>query len=230
MNRINFNGKNGGIFHHLTPYSKKSSIVKKETFIHTNGYGVEVIQNEVQQQVVKNIRQQFHTRYDEDWPGRTIKNICYESDIKILEEKIDLKKEKISVINNPTEYGHKNGFRKFHTHQIFKTDNGELSVSDSVGGCGMQQFYGWTTIKNTKIAYDLIDYYIKNRHSGVGIILCQLGQTYFRGPFETALIKHGFKILSEYKNFMHGSDGRYTQKIYGLELTLESRKPDERNN
>lgn len=216
MNRINFNGKNGGIFHHFTPYRKKpiQKIVKNEIEkpIYNDTVNIEVLNN------IPFFRNVYRTV-----DMVPVTNSCKEIPLK------KTVKSNVMVINNPNDYKHKNGFRVHHSHQSFIINDQSLSVSDSIGGCGMQQFYAWTGILNEDNAYTLIDYYIKNRNNSVGLVICQLGQDYFNHHFERALIKHNFKILSEYKNFTHGSDGRYKQRIYGLELELTSIKRNERD-
>lgn len=175
MNRINFNGKDGGGLHHLTPYQKKS---RK-------------------------------------------RNIFPIDELKIQKDKIEKIKEmsdNIEIIDNPTGYLHKEGFYLYHSHKTFKKENQQLSVTDSIGGCGMQQFYSWTSIEDTQTAIELINTYLNTKDRGVGLIICQLGQNYFGKAFEKALIHHEFKISEEYSNFRHRLDGTYKQRVYSLHL------------
>ena len=106
--------------------------------------------------------------------------------------------DKIEVINNPDKYKDKKGFHMYHSHQKLKKHHEELCVTDSIGGCGMQQFYGWSGNSNYEISVELINYYLKHKAYGVGLVICQLGQDYFNGPFEKALIACGFKVTDEY--------------------------------
>lgn len=218
MNRINFNNYGGGIFHHLTPYRKKGKITRVKNEISKN------VNTVVESTPIEDPVWRFGVFNGTATINRQqITNPCSEIPLKKTVE------QKVTVINNPSSYKHKQGFRNYHKHQSFEIGTQSLSVSDSIGGCGMQQFYGWTSITNETVAYTLIDYYIKNRHNGVGLIICQLGQDYFNHHFEKALIRHDFKVISEYKNFMHGDDGRYKQRVYGLQLEINSIKRNERD-
>ncbi len=186
MNRINFKGKDGGGFHHLTPYQKKARKMNEQL-------------KAERPKTPNDIKVYSHI---------LVKPI--EQVVKILDE--------IQIINAPNEYNHKRGFHQWHSHKIFKKGNQELAVTDSIGGCGMQQFYNWTSINNVQIGMDLINHYLKNKSYGVGLVICQLGKAYFNGSFENALIHCGFKVSEEYSNYQHDETGKYKQRIYSLHL------------
>lgn len=240
MNRINFNNYGGGIFHHLTPYSKKK--VQPEVVFEEVLETILLSDEQQRRNVIKaeydNVFQalpdfmRFAPNENGGFRPTVAKNPCTEIKLESpTEEKLKKLFKQVTVLNNPTEYKHKRGFRIYHKHQTFTYQEQSLSVSDSIGGCGMQQFYGWAdTVHDEEIASILIQHYIRNRHNGVGLIICQLGQTYYGNCFEKALIKNGFKVLSEYKNFMHGNDGKYSQRVYGLELTIASISRNEKDN
>lgn len=182
MNRINFKGKDGGGFHHLTPYQKKYRKMNEQ-----------LKKEHPEPDLI------FHTKILTK-PLQQVKKIL----------------DTIEIVTPPNEYNHKRGFCGWHSHKTFKKGRQELSVTDSIGGCGMQQFYNWTKITNVQTGTELIKSYLKNKPFGVGLVLCQLGQDYYNGSFEKALIECGFKVSEEYSNYQHGEDGRYTQKIYSL--------------
>jgi hypothetical protein len=197
MNRINFKGKDGGGFHHLTPYQKKSRV-----------RNVKIIKND----------QKIDDMGIGDWylTRPIILNKPIQQVTKIIDDNI------IQVIHNPEEYSHKKGFKSFHSHTLFKKGFQELAVTDSIGGCGMQQLYGWTKIKDVETGIELLKHYLSVRRYGVGLVICQLGQGYFNGSFEQALVHCGFKVSEEYSNYQHCHHGTYKQRIYSLKLKYKN--------
>lgn len=99
---------------------------------------------------------------------------------------------------------------------------GILNLYGMVTGCGIMQCRGVMYITKDnfeKTKKDLNDYIEKFKTSniGVGMILCTLGETYYKFPDkEQFVLDLGFKQLSEYRNYRH-SDG-YRQRLYGLEI------------
>lgn len=216
MNRINFKGKDGGGFHHLTPYQKKSrrrsikvitKIVKKTNIKKDHLYPYDNLTADK----LENILIQVF-----DIPRKN-KNLYPGVLIKKPIEQVEKILDKIEVINEPNTYKDKKGFKIYHSHQKFIKHNQELCVTDSIGGCGMQQFYGWSSNSNYEISVELINYYLKHKPYGVGLVICQLGQDYFNNPFEKALITCGFKVSDEYSNYQHDSRGTYKQRVYSLQ-------------
>lgn len=134
--------------------------------------------------------------------------------IKQVSKSLDLE-----IIKDPTGYQHSRGFRGNHSHLCIKRPSGgELGITDSIGGCGMQQLYGWTGISTVEGGIQLIEKYLEMITPGVGLIICQVGRDYYGRPFEQALIHCGFTVLIEYSNLAHCRRGTYKQKIYKLEI------------
>lgn len=110
------------------------------------------------------------------------------------------------------------GFVIWHSNKKYKYNHHYIQVTDSVGGCGMQQLYKWSNCVGIKDEYEissiLLNAILGDLHSGVGLIICQLGQDYYECEFERALIDKGFESVVEYENHQH-EDG-YMQKVYQL--------------
>ena len=131
---------------------------------------------------------------------------------KTVKEKV---KEPITVQFKDLETS--NGFTLWHNKGHFYIEDNsfnKLLFSDSFGGCGMQQLYGWSNVRGFDRADALIKAYLERKHSGVGLVICQLGQSNYGGDFEKALIENGFECTIEYDNLQHCRRGTYKQKIY----------------
>lgn len=150
-----------------------------------------------------------------------ISNPCAE-----IESPVEKKVEPhVKKIRNPKGYKHDRGFTGNHQHVQYLYESGEkygpvgsLAISDSIGGCGMQQLYDWTAISTPEIADQLISEMFKDLHQDTGLIICQVGANYYEHVFTKALEKAGFTYPIEYKNFTHGANGKYTQRVYTFQV------------
>ena len=212
MNRQNLKNYGNRNMHHLTPYQKKNFVVKNK-----------VVDNEfVTKGVTSGIEPVIGQWYNPENLDRIFNNQPVDNfklrPKPVPPESIPEKKEEpdITIVKPADTYKHKTAFESWHKHRTYKyRDNlGELSISDSVGGCGMQQLYSWTSIDKYDIALALIDAMLKDLHHGTGLVICQLGKDYFHEPFEQALIESGFVSKVKYKNWTHGDNGKYKQKVY----------------
>jgi hypothetical protein len=114
------------------------------------------------------------------------------------------------------------GFGFWHQFADYHLENDlsmSVKISDSCGGCGVQQLYDWTNIKNKENVSEflknvLIEATAKHLSTSndVGCIICQVGCSYYNTNFVKALEENGFKIISEFNNHRHGN-GK-TQRIY----------------
>ncbi len=133
--------------------------------------------------------------------------------IKVEIKKLSIKKENIERGN------YTRGFQYWHTHiKYTNIDTGSsISISDSVGGCGVQHLYNWTNCYNRDDVEDLLKYIIKDLSSGVGLLSCQLGQDYKSCKLEQSLINNGFEAI-EYNNYQHDNKGGYKGYFYLLKI------------
>jgi len=204
MNRQNFKNYGVGNTHHLKPYRHVAKVKIETVSMTKDGVGLmEQIKDPLP----------HHNPYAQ----YKFEDIKIHTTKSILEEQP--KTGEITIVRNPDSYKHKKAFTNWHQHRSYvyndpQRGNQELSISDSVGGCGMQQLYGWTSIYDKEVALKLINFMLDDLHNGVGLIICQLGKEYFKDPFEQALIECGFECQIKYKNWMHGDDGKYKQKVY----------------
>lgn len=137
---------------------------------------------------------------------------------------------------DPVGYQHTRGFTGNHQHVRYQYDKGtsgndknygQLSISDSIGGCGMQQLYSWTNTSSEEIADMLVASMLKDVHYHTGVILCQVGMNYYGHPMTKALEKAGFTISLEYINYTHGLNGKYTQRVYQYVVPDKSEEEEE---
>ena len=92
-----------------------------------------------------------------------------------------------------------------------------MTISDSVGGCGIQHLYEWVNYCTKLDIGDLLRYIIKDLHKGVGLLTCQVGQDYNDTLLVKELIKEGFELI-EYNNYQHNKDGSYKGYLYMLKI------------
>jgi len=137
-------------------------------------------------------------------------------DRNIIESKIEKPKEKIikTFIDNENRKYNDRGYHGWHGHCKYELNNSTIKLSDNVGGCGVQQLYGWGDYKNTSEIPKLLDYILNDLHYGVSMIMCQIGSDYYDTLFCKTIEKLGFKYHEEYINYQHG--GRDTGRIYTL--------------
>jgi len=133
------------------------------------------------------------------------------------------KKGEINVrqIQNGSQKYNEKGRNDFHSHNEYTLNNCSVKISDNVGGCGVQQFYAWTKGYSEQDNKKILEYILANLHYGTGIILCQVGMTYFEHPFVKALESVGFKYHEEYINHYH--HGEYKGRIYSLIIVKPNR-------
>lgn len=130
------------------------------------------------------------------------------------------------------------GYKCWHINDKFSysTDRKTYSVNvcDSFTGCGLVIMHGWysgslnapypgkdTSEINVKTFLKKVIKSIKERdanENGVGAIQCTVGNDFYDGIFEKALIEAGFKCILEFSNYRHDEEGNYTQRIYTIKL------------
>lgn len=140
------------------------------------------------------------------------------------EVQLEVRKVDVKYINKVKE-SYNNGFNCWHSHnkysyKISERTTIEVAISDSVGGCGMQQIYGWlpsSAQRYPEVKYCLI-YLLQNLHYGVGLVICQVGQDFFGSEIVKALEELGF-TYDEYENYQHGAE--YYQRLYKLIIPKE---------
>lgn len=120
----------------------------------------------------------------------------------------------VTFKNAPDTYEYKKGFQSWHTHRIYTCQGHSIAISDSVGGCGMQQLYHWASVSSFDIANAILKNIISTLEGDVGLILCQVGKSFYTLEFVKALEANGFVITTEYANYRHCRKGEYTQRIY----------------
>lgn len=141
----------------------------------------------------------------------------------ITTPEVQLEVDKVTVkrfnTQNTADYIHKRGFNGWHSHKLYeysiRNRNIGVGISDSIGGCGMQQIYGWYhsgAYSYKEVKYCLIKL-LQDLHYGVGLIICQVGQDFFSSYFVKSLEEMGF-TYETYDNHQHG-DG-YEQRLYKL--------------
>lgn len=143
------------------------------------------------------------------------------------------------TVENIDEDSYGIGYKSWHINDriSYQAKNRTYSVNicDSFTGCGLLIMHSWSTGNLNKIVElasgekeidvkKFIDSLIINleerpeEENGYGAIQCTVGQHYYGGPFEKAIIEAGFKCVLEFKNYRHDNNGKYTQKIYTLSL------------
>lgn len=147
-------------------------------------------------------------------------NICQE--IYLKTEKIEKPKEEItktSIANDKRHYSDY-GFSGWHCHCKYSLNGSSIKLTDNVGGCGVQQLYGWAGYCDSPHINKLLDHVLSDLNYGTSILLCQVGSGYYNTRFCKKLEELGFKYHEEYKNHQHG--GRDTGRIYSLIITKKS--------
>jgi len=136
-------------------------------------------------------------------------------DVKVKEETKKLIIEKKSVSKGP----YVRGFTVWHEFSKYvNVETGtSITITDSVGGCGVQHLYNWADYANCIDIGDVLKYIIKNLNKGVGLLTCQIGQNYYKTAIVKALIENGFESY-EYDNFQHAQDGSYKGNFYMLKI------------
>lgn len=118
----------------------------------------------------------------------------------------------MEIIEKELDSSYDNGFTIWHSHKEYKLNNTKIKITDSVGGCGMQQLYGWYGYENNSEIKDLVKYAMNNLHNGTSCVICQVGSDFYASMITSALEDYGFFISKEYKNLQHMSDD--TQRLY----------------
>ena len=114
------------------------------------------------------------------------------------------------------------GFGSWHQFAKYHLENDQkmsIKISDSCGGCGMQQLYDWVDIKNKENVSEFLKNVLLEAttkslslSADVGCIICQVGYSYYNTNFVKALEVNAFTIISEFNNHRHGNEK--TQRIY----------------
>lgn len=215
MNRVNFKNNKSNQLHHLTPY-RKNTVVKTKVKNNYEAKIEEIIEKEdVYWERLRN------AQFRQKPPTVKIDTLKKHETIKAKVITNFKPQAEIKVINKPSGYTDNYGFVVYHSHVRYKLENDTFAVSDSIGGCGMQQIYGWARNSSFENSKRLLQNYLEKKDNGVGLIICQLGQMYFNSVFEQALISCGFTESIIYANLQHGSDGDYKQKIYTFKSLQE---------
>lgn len=131
-------------------------------------------------------------------------------------DKVEKSKDKIIrtlIANNQRSYEDK-GYYGWHSHYKYVLNGCTIKISDNVGGCGVQQLYNWGSVASNSNIPKLLKYILNDLHSGVSIVLCQVGNNYYNTLFCKTLEELGFKYYEQYKNHQHG--GKDTGRIYSL--------------
>ena len=128
--------------------------------------------------------------------------------------KVDHKVVKIFINNDNRKWNTIAGYYSWHQHASYKLNNATINITDNVGGCGVQQLYGWGNSYNNSENEELLKYVMNDLHHGVGIVLCQVGSDFYNSKFCKALEKFGFKYNEEYVNHQHSNGD--TGRIYTL--------------
>ena len=98
-------------------------------------------------------------------------------------------------------------------NEFFNTQtNTSISLSDSVGGCGMQQMYNWLNYKDNDDIGDVLKFLLSNLHYGTSLLICQVGEDHWDSNFVACLENNGFEITKEYANNYH--DKENSQRLY----------------
>lgn len=117
---------------------------------------------------------------------------------------------KISVERDPK---YSKGFSNWHQHVRYILSHNEqqlvsINISDNLGGCGIQQLFQWAdngSQKEFKYWDELLKYILKDLHEGVGLVMCQVGSSFYNSNFTKALENNGFIYHDEYINHQHGN-------------------------
>lgn len=110
----------------------------------------------------------------------------------------------------------------WHSSRKFNINNSPytyLRVKEVITGCGLAQCSGFADITDENFEHfkKTLDSVKKvYKRDGVGSIIATLGKAFY--DREEYLLKLGFKLMSEYPNYRHGSDGEYTQRLYTITL------------
>jgi len=112
-------------------------------------------------------------------------------------------------------------FASWHKTLIYTLPgtDAKIQISDMFGGCGMQQIHNWSgsqDIKGIELCLSKLLLELDKETLGwkPGLIMCQIGNSYYNSRLEKALINEGFELQIEYDNLAH-MDGD-TQRIYFL--------------
>lgn len=137
------------------------------------------------------------------------------NDLEVV-TKVEKSKEEITktFISNDNRKYDDRGYHGWHGHCKYKLGTTSITITDNVGGCGVQQLYGWGSSGNSSKIPKILDYILEDLNHGVGIILCQVGSDYYNTLFCQTIEKLGFKYHEEYINYQHA--GRDTGRIYTL--------------
>lgn len=135
---------------------------------------------------------------------------------KLTPEQALINSVEVKNIDKATaEYRHKNGFRGWHCHKSYTLNNSSVSITDSIGGCGMQQIYGWYDGNYNREDIRCCLYRLmQDVHNGVSCIICQVGNVGYNTVLTETLEELGFEITKEYVNRQHRNDD--TQRLYTL--------------
>lgn len=132
-----------------------------------------------------------------------------------------MEENKVNIKDLADEYSHRQGFKSWHSYKKYTTKTGlTVTITDCPGGCGMQQIYAFPCYNQDFEECELLlNTVIKDKSSGVGMIIAQVGATFYNHTFIKVMEKLGFEVLTEYDNLQHSMSGGYKQRVYGLKFS-----------